>query len=368
MPSCSAGLGCRVDATWAAKGRFRTRSGIWNQAALRQKGAGSAPRRFGVRDVARCADGATYYESQAPGFALDGGYRIADEIDAMSVRTRIDATYDRAAEAIRQAEALVITAGAGMGVDSGLPDFRGNEGFWRAYPPYADLGLSFEDLASPDGFYSEPDLAWGFYGHRLGLYRKTIPHEGFAILRRWAATKSMGHWVYTSNVDGQFQRAGFDPTRVTECHGAIDSMQCNAGCGADIFSADPYTVDVDPATFRARGVLPRCPKCRGLARPNIAMFSDLEWNPARTSAQTRRMSDWLKTLPNRRVVVVECGAGTAIPTVRRTSESLAESGMLVRINVRDPEVPSGGISLAVGALEGLRAIDARITDNGVIAG
>ena len=80
------------------------------------------------------------------------------------------------------------------------------------------------------------------------------------------------------------------------------------------------------------------------------------------------MSDWLKTLPNRRVVVVECGAGTAIPTVRRTSESLAESGMLVRINVRDPEVPSGGISLAVGALEGLRAIDARITDNGVIAG
>ena len=103
MPSCSAGVGCRVDATWAAKGRFRTRSGIWNQAALRQKGAGSAPRRFGVRDVALCADGATYYESQAPGFALDGGYRIADEIDAMSVRTRIDATYDRAAEAIRQA-------------------------------------------------------------------------------------------------------------------------------------------------------------------------------------------------------------------------------------------------------------------------
>jgi NAD-dependent SIR2 family protein deacetylase len=286
----------------------------------------------------------------------------------MSASTSLEATYDRAAEAIRHAEALVITAGAGMGVDSGLPDFRGNEGFWRAYPPYAELGLSFEDLASPDGFYSEPDLAWGFYGHRLELYRKTIPHEGFAILRRWAATKSLGHWVYTSNVDGQFQRASFDPTRVTECHGAIDFMQCNADCGADLFSADPFRVDVDPATFRARGALPRCPKCRGLARPNIAMFGDLGWNPSRTGAQTRRMSDWLKSLPGRRLVVIECGAGMAIPTVRRTSERLAEIGTLVRINVRDPAVPAGGLSLPVGALEGLRAIDRRLAAGSATVG
>lgn len=54
-----------------------------------------------------------------------------------------DSLVTLAAEAIRGAEALVIAAGAGMGVDSGLPDFRGNQGFWRAYPPYASLGLSF---------------------------------------------------------------------------------------------------------------------------------------------------------------------------------------------------------------------------------
>ena len=51
-----------------------------------------------------------------------------------------------AAAAIRSADALLITAGAGMGVDSGLPDFRGNEGFWKAYPVVARLGLSFEDM------------------------------------------------------------------------------------------------------------------------------------------------------------------------------------------------------------------------------
>jgi NAD-dependent SIR2 family protein deacetylase len=46
---------------------------------------------------------------------------------------------EKAAKAIKSAEALVIGAGAGMGVDSGLPDFRGDQGFWRAYPPYEKL-------------------------------------------------------------------------------------------------------------------------------------------------------------------------------------------------------------------------------------
>ncbi len=50
-----------------------------------------------------------------------------------------DTDISRAAKAIREADALLISAGAGMGVDSGLPDFRGTEGFWRAYPAIAKL-------------------------------------------------------------------------------------------------------------------------------------------------------------------------------------------------------------------------------------
>src|SRR5580658_2778172 len=108
----------------------------------------------------------------------------------------IDESIHRAAQAIARAEALLFTAGAGMGVDSGLPDFRGTEGFWRAYPPYQKLGLRFEQLANPDTFDSDPRLAWGFYGHRLALYRKVQPHAGFATLLRWAMNKPLGHFVY----------------------------------------------------------------------------------------------------------------------------------------------------------------------------
>src|ERR1035437_6610625 len=105
----------------------------------------------------------------------------------------------RAAEVITAADALLITAGAGMGVDSGLPDFRGTEGFWKAYPAIAKLGLSFAEMANPDCFKSSPELAWAFYGHRLNLYRATSPHPGFQELIDAGARKRHGYFVFTSN-------------------------------------------------------------------------------------------------------------------------------------------------------------------------
>src|ERR1700737_5026799 len=128
----------------------------------------------------------------------------------------IEDTIRRAAGAIGEAGALLIGAGAGMGVDSGLPDFRGNQGFWRAYPPYQKLGLDFVSLANPRWFASDPALAWGFYGHRLNLYRTTEPHAGYRILHSWARRIRHGAFVFTSNVDGHFQRAGFDPQCVVK--------------------------------------------------------------------------------------------------------------------------------------------------------
>lgn len=58
-----------------------------------------------------------------------------------------ESVFLKAAEIIGQADALVIGAGAGMGVDSGLPDFRGNEGFWKAYPALAKAQLNFMEVA-----------------------------------------------------------------------------------------------------------------------------------------------------------------------------------------------------------------------------
>jgi NAD-dependent SIR2 family protein deacetylase len=269
---------------------------------------------------------------------------------------------DRAAEAIAEADAILIGAGAGIGVDSGLPDFRGPQGFWRAYPPYERLGLNFVALANPRWFADDPELAWGFYGHRMGLYRRTVPHEGFAILRRWVGQMPRGGFVYTSNVDGHFQRAGFDPERIVEVHGAIDGMLCLDDCGIGIFPSEPYDVAIDMETMRAIPPLPACPQCGGRTRPNILMFGDRDWNSSRSDAQERRLATWLRTLDGARIVIVELGAGLAIPTIRIMSEDFLEAPgrTLIRINLREPEVPPGHITIPMGALDALRAIGARL--------
>ncbi|WP_248360625.1 SIR2 family NAD-dependent protein deacylase [Anaeromyxobacter oryzae] len=267
----------------------------------------------------------------------------------------------QAANAIRDAEALVVGAGAGMGVDSGLPDFRGDQGFWKAYPPYERLGLTFVDAANPEHFDGDPELGWGFYGHRLALYRATTPHAGFGIIRRWIQERGLASFLYTSNVDGQFEKAGFDPERIVEIHGSIHHLQCTAPCSDDIWE-NRETVEVDESTMRARNVL-RCPRCGDTARPNILMFGDFAWIPTRAHDQQARFDAFLAAHQDRRIVVLELGAGTAIPSVRMRSERIAQlpGATLVRVNPREPQAPRGGISIAAGALAALRAIDAQLT-------
>lgn len=266
-----------------------------------------------------------------------------------------------AARALSRAEALLVTAGAGMGVDSGLPDFRGREGFWRAYPPIARLGLSFQEMANPRWFEADPALAWAFYGHRLHLYRTTMPHFGYRQVLKMGRTKPGGVFVFTSNVDGQFQKAGFAPERIEECHGSIHHLQCAGPCHDAVWSADQVRVEVDMETFQAREPLPRCPRCGALARPNILMFGDWAWLGGRSDAQGRRLAHWLEEVERAslRLTVLEFGAGHAVPTVRRMSETAALrlDATLIRINPRDFEVPAGEhISLPMGAAAAMTAL------------
>ncbi len=274
----------------------------------------------------------------------------------------LESRLDQAAEYIREAGALMVCAGAGMGVDSGLPDFRGNEGFWKAYPPFAKLGHSFIDMANPSWFERDPHLAWGFYGHRLNLYRNTTPHKGFEFLLKWGRKKTGGYFVFTSNVDGQFQAAGFDDDRITECHGSIHHMQCAEPCNSAIWPGEGTAVDVDENTMNARDPLPACTTCGEIARPNILMFGDWNWIAQRTENQHYRLNQWLQHNQNAPIVIVECGAGTGVPTVRLTSERFAGrfDARLIRINVREPETPLGQLGFPMPAMDALCQIDARL--------
>ncbi len=229
-----------------------------------------------------------------------------------------------------------------MGVDSGLPDFRGNQGFWRAYPAIEKMHLAFEEMANPKWFKQHPRLAWGFYGHRLNLYRRTRPHTGFARLLAMGQGKRHGLFVLTSNVDGQFQTAGLAEDRVVECHGSVHHLQCTQPCGEHIWSAQGTHLAISSESLQAIGTLPACPQCGGLARPNILMFHDKFWVENRTKGQEEALWQWLEGLMvgGHRLAIVEIGAGTALPTIRKRSEFYAKlhHATLIRINPRDDHV------------------------------
>ncbi len=266
---------------------------------------------------------------------------------------------DRAAWLINHADALLIASGAGMGVDSGLPDFRGNHGLWEAYPPIAQLGLSFEEMATPDLFRERPHLAWGFYGHRFNVYHATQPHVGYHILRDWCRTRD--HFIFTSNVDNGYVKSGFTPGRICEVHGSIFHWQCTRPCSDTIWDAyDEHEFTIDMNALEARGQLPRCSSCGALARPNILMFHDSTFLPHRSRMQEERLLAWLNKQSGKSIVIIETGAGTDIPTVRNFSEELIRTAgaQLIRINPGDPDIPgNNAISFAEGAADALRAIE-----------
>ena len=272
----------------------------------------------------------------------------------------IDKELQKAHQLLSECDALLITAGAGMGVDSGLPDFRGNEGFWKVYPVAKERHLPFEALANAEWFEYDPTLAWAFYGHRLNLYRDTVPHAGFEMLRKLCKKKGDNYFVLTSNVDGQFQKAGFDENQISEIHGSIHHLQCTSDKEHGIWSADEDNVTVDMEAFKAQSPLPICPTCGALARPNILMFGDWDWISSRTLAQTKRFDDWKKEVVAEKikVAVIEIGAGTAIPSIRRMSESAAKQfhTPLIRINPRESQGLLGTIKLPFEGLKGIRQI------------
>jgi len=107
--------------------------------------------------------------------------------------------------------------------------------------------------------------------------------------------------------------------------------------------------------------LPKCPKCGKLARPNIMMFNDLYFNHTETSNQEKRFNEFMYKYDkgDKKIVVIEIGAGTAIPSIRSIGEFIHENvkgATLIRINPSESFGPEGIVSIAKGAKEALDKI------------
>lgn len=270
-----------------------------------------------------------------------------------------ESSLKRAAELVAQARMVLVTAGAGMSVDSGLPDYRSKDGLWNRFPAYKKLRADYAALTRPSAFYRDPSFAWGFYGHCLQLYRVARPHAGYEHLQLMLERIGISYFVLTTNVDGQFLKAGYSGHRLRECHGTIHQFQCLAPCRRETWSADDETVIVDLETMRAMEPLPSCPFCGGLARPALFAFGDTQYVWEATQTQADNYLQWQTTVTHGHIVVIEVGSGTTVPGLRREGLRLANEhgGHLIRINLEEADVERPqDISIKLPAADALTSL------------
>jgi len=229
------------------------------------------------------------------------------------------------------------------------------------------LGLQFSQMSTPSWFIKDPQFAWGFWSHRYHLYSGTQPHQGFQIMKRWADSKHGNYFIFTSNVDGHWQKAGFPEEKVIECHGTVHYLQCNnsMSCHKEIWPTSHVKIPPIDDNFRATGELPKCTKCGEVARPNVLMFGDSGWVDTRFNVQDRRYDQWANSNQQQslKIVIIEIGAGRDVPTVRMESQhwaSILKDSTLIRINPRDYSVPEGHIPVPLGGLDALVKLNAEL--------
>lgn len=258
---------------------------------------------------------------------------------------------------LTEADAIVITAGAGMGVDSGLADYRGQDGGqWGKVETETEKTV-FETV-NPAAFLNDPVYSWSLFGKRMEEYENTTPHQGFDILKKWIQKFDLDYFIITSNIDSHFQKAGFEEEKIRELHGSLAYFQSsNNNLSDKIWKTELTGKNIQLGVLDNR--FPMCPDSKVMARPNVYMFRDDTFVNTRTKAQEKNFQSFLERNNKKNIIVFEIGSGPHVQAVRMKTRFLRSNyaAKVVRINPKDFKIKSPHIGIDQGALAALTQID-----------
>jgi NAD-dependent SIR2 family protein deacetylase len=265
---------------------------------------------------------------------------------------------------LENANAIVINTGAGMGVDSGLADYRGNGGQWGQVESSTEKSI-FE-VVNPQAFIDNPSYSWKLLGQRIKEYAITQPHHGFAILRNWIDKYHLEYFCLTSNIDGHFQKSGFAEENIRELHGTLAYFQSPKPDLTKEIWKNEWSGDEIIANAE-KGIFPTCPISKVIARPNVYMFRDNTYIDTRSKKQAKRFQTFLAKNKDKNILVFEIGSGPHVQTIRVKTRMLwtEYSAKIIRINPKDYVIKAPHIGIPKGALQALTEIDNYLTDKGV---
>jgi len=286
------------------------------------------------------------------------------------VKTLSDQVAEEIAQKIIEADYLIIAAGAGFSQDSGLLVYKDIADVEQ----YRKENLTYPALCSPRWLENgNTSTFYGFHGSCYNAYKNTIPHQGYTVIKKWKETifdpklkatftddkniddLKINFHIYTSNVDGHFEKSGFKQEEINPIHGDYIHWQCERStCSQPIIRPpDSFRFDIHPTLLKAidgpienataecvkigfNNNHPKCPTCGRYLRPNILMFGDNNWKTRGEGASYMRESNCYSFCrgvernlqlkdSSKQLVILEMGCGTRIPSIRKNVASLASS-------------------------------------------
>lgn len=199
-------------------------------------------------------------------------------LDSPDLGTRLSAATDWLKTTWDNTGLILVLTGAGVSAESGVPTFRGEEGYWRI----GSRNYFPEELATRASFERMPDEIWGWYLYRRSVCRAASPNAGhlaLAELERGLAERGEAErfLLVTQNIDGLHLRAGNTLARTYQIHGNIDYMRSVHDHDASIF---PLPRGLGERWERGRALsdeqrqLLICPHDQSPARPHVLWFDE----------------------------------------------------------------------------------------------
>jgi NAD-dependent deacetylase len=216
----------------------------------------------------------------------------------------------RVAEALVSRRHGVALTGAGISVDSGIPDFRSPGGLWERFDPM--------DYATIDAFRADPERVWAMLvelDHMLETARPNPGHLGLARLEE----REVLDGIVTQNIDDLHQKAG--ARRVVEFHGNGSRLRC-LGCDR-----------VEPSSrVRELGMPPRCPGCSMILKPDVVFFGEAIPRVAMDGA--------MELLEGCQVMLAVGTSATVAPASMLPVAAQRHGALLVEVNLKPTELTS----------------------------
>lgn len=245
---------------------------------------------------------------------------------------------------LAKAPAVLVGGGAGLSAAAGLA--YAGEVFRREFADYI-ARYGFTDLYS-SGFYPFPteEERWTYWARHVDYAAFRAP--ALPLYRQLLQlVEDKEYFVITTNVDAQFEKAGFDPSRLFAVQGDYREMQCARACHPKVYPnrdavkkilATAHDLTIPP------GTAPRCPVCGGKMEMHLRVDSyfieDEAWHRA-----ARSYERFLREHAGDAILLLEMGVGFNTPTIIRFPfEELAFANpraLLVRLNkeAAEPQLP-----------------------------